>query len=431
MKSRLKTSEHGAILVMTAVMLVGLLGITALAIDVGALYDTRNRMAAAADAAARAGALEYKRGASNSVLTIFARDASEKSGFTHGTDGVTVTINRPPTFGPFAGQSAYVEANVSQSRPTFFMRMLGRTAMMVSARAVAGGLDTPPCVLALGDGNPATSETVVTLTGSSNLDIEGCTMYADGNLTMSGSSYVDADPGGSVYVDGTVTDSSSGGITPAVQDGWLDDPLSGLADPYDSATVPCAGTVGTSYQGHVLRAKTETKDAAALSLQPGIYCDGIVWSGSNPGTLASGTYIIFGGGMKIGSSGLIQGSGVTIFNTGGTGYSLGKIEVTGGNAKVTLSAPSSGTYGGILFFQDRDIASQQDMKVTGGSPDVNLTGTLYLPKADVEYTGGSGGSTAAYTFIISKTLKLSGPSFLRNDTSSLTGGAFLKHYLAE
>ncbi|HYH03167.1 MAG TPA: pilus assembly protein TadG-related protein, partial [Bacillota bacterium] len=49
-------SEDGVVMVIAALMLVALLGATALAIDSGRVYLTRSRLQKAADAAALAGA---------------------------------------------------------------------------------------------------------------------------------------------------------------------------------------------------------------------------------------------------------------------------------------------------------------------------------------------------------------------------------------
>ena len=53
--------ERGQLLILMAVSMVAFLGITALSIDASYLYSQRNRLYAAADAAAKTGAIEVKR----------------------------------------------------------------------------------------------------------------------------------------------------------------------------------------------------------------------------------------------------------------------------------------------------------------------------------------------------------------------------------
>src|SRR5207245_2941529 len=60
MPEAIRPRERGSILIMTALTLTGMLGVTALALDAAYMYDQRNRMGAAADGAALAAAQEYK-----------------------------------------------------------------------------------------------------------------------------------------------------------------------------------------------------------------------------------------------------------------------------------------------------------------------------------------------------------------------------------
>src|SRR5262245_6062869 len=67
--------ERGQIVVLTVVMLVALMGITALSIDASFMYAKRNRFSAAADAAAQTALIELVRvatGTSHSYITNFA-----------------------------------------------------------------------------------------------------------------------------------------------------------------------------------------------------------------------------------------------------------------------------------------------------------------------------------------------------------------------
>jgi Flp pilus assembly protein TadG len=80
-RARRLARESGGILAMVAIMLPVLIGITALAVDLGNVYDARNRMAAAADAAARAGAFELQFGAELDAIQKFGKDASKQACF--------------------------------------------------------------------------------------------------------------------------------------------------------------------------------------------------------------------------------------------------------------------------------------------------------------------------------------------------------------
>ena len=47
--------------------------------------------------------------------------------------------------------------------------------------------------------------------------------------------------------------------------------------------------------------------------------------------------------------------GVMFYNTGVSGYTAAPITITGSASVVNMSAPTSGTYQGIAFFQDRSV----------------------------------------------------------------------------
>src|ERR1700730_4257677 len=79
------------------------------------------------------------------------------------------------------------------------------------------------------------------------------------------------------------------------------------------------------------------------TLQPGTYVDGITVSGSNSATLQPGTYYLTGGGLTVSGNATITGTGVLLYITGLTGGNPMAVNISG-NAVVTLTPPTSGTY---------------------------------------------------------------------------------------
>jgi hypothetical protein len=77
------------------------------------------------------------------------------------------------------------------------------------------------------------------------------------------------------------------------------------------------------------------------------------------------------------------------------------VSISGNNA--TLSAPTSGTYEGVLFFENR--SSSVAVSIQGSN--TNLTGDLYFYGSNVTY-GGSNDSDVA---VISQTVTVSGSNF--------------------
>jgi hypothetical protein len=146
------------------------------------------------------------------------------------------------------------------------------------------------------------------------------------------------------------------------------------------------------------------------TLSPGVYCGGLS-IGNTSGvqfTMSPGTYIIAGGGFKITSSAIVQGNGVTVYNTssGGWGcsstYSYTPVTIDG-QASVNLSAPSSGPLAGILLFGDRNGCAtpgtcQDDLN---GKATATFNGVLYF-KSDLLLFNGSSSSGGCVAVVADK-----------------------------
>src|SRR6202035_5778158 len=92
-------------------------------------------------------------------------------------------------------------------------------------------------------------------------------------------------------------------------------------------------------------------------------------------------------------------------NGGSSGY--GRISVTG-NVTATLSAPTSGPYTGILFYQDPTVVTTAGDTITGGST-MSLTGALYFPDSGLTFNGGSS-TSSGNTIVVADTVTFSGGS---------------------
>jgi hypothetical protein len=160
------------------------------------------------------------------------------------------------------------------------------------------------------------------------------------------------------------------------------------------------------------------QDLTQTDLQHGCYLGGLTLNGG-PYTLEPGTYILYGGGLKANGTGTtITGTGVTFYNTGSgnnnsaTGYS--PISINGG-MNVNLSAPTSGTYGGMLFFQDRNYQSTKnvDSSSFGGGVNETLTGALYFPGTPLTYAGNP--NAVVSSLIIAYQIAINGNTSINNN----------------
>lgn len=393
-------NDAGQALLLMALSMVVLCGFAGIGVDMGYMRYMQRRMQAATDSAALAGAAEINYG----DVTSAARADAAKDGFTSGVNGTAVTVNNPPLSGLHQGNPRYVQVLISQAQPTFFMKLFGVESEPVSTQAEAYSGISGACVYTL---NPTVSSAFV-VNGNSDFEAN-CGILDDSNnstaaLVQNGGGCLSAKYIGVV---GNFKDNSScpPSPTPQTNIGAFSDPLAFLQPP----------TVGNcDYQSVSITGGTPT-------LYPGVYCGGInISGGSTDVTFSPGTYIINGGGMSITGGANVWGNGVTFYITG-TSSSFKGVNIAGGTNSA-LIAPTSGTYNGVLFFQDRSISSTSssaDSNIAGGSGTA-VTGTLYFPTTGLTYSGNSANS--AYTILVADTVTISNTTTISDSYSTDPNG---------
>jgi hypothetical protein len=393
-------------------MMVLLFGIMGLAFDASYMYFVKRRMQTAADAAALGAAQELLRGHTDAI-TLAARKDAALNQFTHATDQVDVTVNHPPISGPRAGSSRFVEVIVAQPRPTWFLRVLQVESATVRARAVAGLGDADGCVYAL-NRDTSNQNNGFFANGTTNSTFQ-CGVFSNANFRAVG--------GGCVV---TPTVNFTGDYSNSDDDcgpGQMDRGVP-MADPVRNRyTLPAPSACGfTNYK--------ETSGPAVV-LDPGVYCGGIEIGGSVPSaTFRSGTYVLVGGGLKLGSGVSATGVGVTFFNTFPNGQT-NKYEpiVINTSGTVSFSAPTSdGPTKALLFYQNPAVSwsANNGSLITASSTSV-FEGILYFPTTDLTYAGNSTSSgSGGYTMLIAYNIKVSGSAQVNADFSSLGGNSPLQ-----
>jgi Putative Flp pilus-assembly TadE/G-like len=357
------------VLPLVTLALVTLVGMAAFAVDVGYWRYQQRLEQAAADSAAIAGGIELTYSSSLANVTAAARKDATSNGYTDDS-GVTtnVTVNNPPSSGPYSGNAGAVEVIVQVKQPLFFAGVFGGSFQWISARAVSrltgGGAD---CIIAL---NPSFTPYTLQVTGGS-LSAPTCNITDDGSMNFTGGTITAQGIG----VVGSVT--HSGGTyaqaTPA--------PTVPAADPCES--IPACATL-TNTPPVTSPCTTESVSNGSPTISQGIYC-GIQISGGSL-TLNPGLYIVTGNKPLKQTGGTFTGHGVTFYIDQGS-----NINLTGGTS--SLGAPTSGTYNGLLFFQP--AANTNSAQLTGGggsscpSSSPVFTGLFYAPGAFLNVTGGS------------------------------------------
>jgi hypothetical protein len=372
-------------MILTLLCLTCLLGFVGFAADVGTLFYAKRNLQIAADAAAIAGAAEMN----YSDMTSAADAAAAQNGVIIGTNGGGVAVNDPPTEGAYHGQTGYVEAVVWQTEPTFFMKMFHITSQRVAARAVATLGSSGGCIYTM-DATGAD----ISITGNASMSLPNCGVVDDSSssnaLSLTGNATLTAQ---SIGVVGGTSETGNIHVSPTPITGIAPagNPLASLPNP----TVPSSCPNSVNLTGNV----TQT-------ISPGCY-SGISATGNISLTLNPGLYIVDGafGGFT---------GNVTLTGTGVTLYLLGSTNLIG-NVSLDLTAPTSGTYNGILM--DQPSSNTQSLSLVGNSGST-LEGIIYAPGANVSFTGNS--SSNVYTDFVVGSLTLLGNAGF-NDYAAIAG----------
>ena len=153
-----------------------------------------------------------------------------------------------------------------------------------------------------------------------------------------------------------------------------------------------------------------------MTLQPGVYCGGMNFSGPVNVTFAPGLYVIKDGVISE-SGGTFTGNGVSFFLTGyNTSLQLS------GQANWHLVAPANGPLPGFAIFLDPDGPSglAGSFSSLSGQSELYFEGIVYLPKQEVTVSGtASAVAPSPYTSYIGDTLRFvgNGDLVINNDTS--------------
>ena len=431
MKIRCETHRRGFVLVATTITMSVLLVFVGLAIDVGYLQWQRLRAQTAADAAAVGAVVELRNGSGTSTIVAAGQADAALNGFTNGSSGTTITVNKPPLTGSLTGNNNAVEVIVKQVIPTYFMSIIGQTQATIGARAVsvlgsgAGG----GCVYTL---NQTASRAFQINGGNSTYFSCGLSVNSNSStaLHMEGSAILYMKNGAGVGVNGgtdltgqTKILNSPGNTPVTVQK------VSQFSDPLANVAAP--STSGMTVRSNSNKYYDMNAKPSGNTIQPGVYCGGLTIgnTGGATFTLAAGVYVMAGGGFTFNSQAIITGSGVTIYNTSGansgvsgcnSGYQPFNID---GQANVTLNAPTSGALEGIAIFEDRNISDSRNNQIVGGATTV-INGAIYLPHSPLLFSGNN--SSGGYTILVADTITINGNSTINNNYSALQDGSPIK-----
>lgn len=387
---RLWRSRRASVVTYFAVALPVLIGAVGMSVDVADWHVNRRVAQSTADASAVAGALELVRSGSSGVDTA-ATIGAEKNGY-GGTSGESLTINYPPASGSYAGDGDAVEVIYSRTVRTLFSRLFFKDSTVIKARAVARARIDDTCVWSL---DP-------TVTSALKFSGGGTASYDCGIMANS------SDPSAITQTGGGCVTATNVRVVGGYSGSCIQPtPLTGIKpveDPF--ATLEFPSYSGCDYTNNFTANSGET-----LVLQPGVYCGNISAVSTGQIQFEPGNYILDNVSMNFGGQSVVTGlGGTTFFMTQPTSGSA-TIGVQAG-ATVNLTAPTTGPYAGILFYEDRNAPKSITNSLTGGAT-MNLDGIIYMPDQNLKFSGGSATDNSS-SILIADTIEFTGQSYLGN-----------------
>lgn len=399
---RLKSSEAGNVLVLTAMALPALLGAGGLAMDTIQWTLMQRQMQREADSAALAGAYAKAQG-SDAVVAAkasLARDALLK---------LTETPEINP-YAAYAGSNSAVKVALTTKSTLPFSSLFLPQGTTIKAEATAASLTNGQfCVVSLEGDN---YNGAIAVQGSARVTM-GCGFATNAKgssaLTATGSSWVDAKfvaAVGGLKASSKNIDPNTVLIPYSIPQ---QDPLRSLPTP-SSLPSPCT-------------AKLDVASNTTKSFSPGCYQGGTI---QGQAYFSPGLYYIDGGVLKINAGAVVTGTGVTFILTSRTAAtnpkSIATLDMNGG-ATVKLTAPSPDTcsstscpYADVLFYQDRRavLPSGNSANVINGNSSSTLQGAIYFPSQVVSFSGDSGMKTDCIQ-ILARRVAFSGNSTIVNE----------------
>lgn len=381
---------NGQFSVITALMGLPLLGMAGYAIDYNNAHRSEDHIASALDSAALAAVLPAN-------LSDDQREAYAQKVFDRNYAGnIEVKLD-------LAATRERVDLVADAKVPTLMGGIISMDTMSVKvASAAVLTKSDVVCVLAL----DPTGDGAIEFLDSAQFSAPACSVQSNSAHQHS----IRAD---SYYAPSAQSFCSVGTSTGSFKP-FIKHACTPIIDPYENLPVPNPGPCMdiNKIKG---TAKNINDDTVALNnavLYPGTYCNGLEISGTNV-RFMPGTYLFQDKALTFKRQSTAVGDGVT-FVLSGKKSGL-KVE---GNSQVTLTAPKTGAYAGVAFYQPTlptkpgkkpKLPVGKNVIKTGGGLTIN--GTAYFPRSELRISSNNSvQSIAPATSFIAYRLRFSGES---------------------
>lgn len=402
--------------VLTSFSVLSLIGGAGIATDTVQWTLSKRQLQRMADSAALAGSFTQAKGNTN-IAAICANDypndaarCAAKVELTRFTNTKLLTMSGAPVIetgviGTYKNATR-VTVNSTKLLPFSSMFMSNTPTLQAKAMAAAVGFGDY-CVIAL----ESTASNGITFQGSSYVNLQ-CGAMTNSQGTGTNSSTASVYAGGSSTI--IASPISAVGLVPASTNYSSTTTLNSYAipqpDPFDSVALPtgysCANQLSVN-----------SKNDTNIQNNGGVKC----YRGMDLKTTVNfepGTYVIDGsngGTLNVGAGAVVNCTGCTfILTTTGTDMTRVATVNMNGNATWNVSAPESGTYAGIMIYQDRGAIFSAGSNLVTGDNSSFMQGAIYLPSQAVQFTGNAYMNTKCLQ-IVARTVTFTGNNTIQNE----------------
>jgi len=373
--------KRGTIAILFGLLTPVLVGGMAVGVETSYWYVSQRNQQNAADAAAMAAATN-----AGANYAVEAKAVAAQYGFVDGAGNVTVTATNSAAC-PAGGNSCY-SVTIARAVPLYLTQVVGYRGdtsladnghgKLLRARAVAkqGAQDRQYCLLAL-----SSVGTDFVANGGPKADLTGCSIMSNSSAVCNGSN-LNAD-----YGDAHITSTGCG----LIQESGI--PI--VPDPYSSlaSNIP-ADTCGGAYPQEpnknsdpALPASNSWSGSKALNGNVQVCGDLQLTADVMIDAPAGAVLIVRNGQLDTNGHTLktANGSAVTVVFSGTNGGS--STHAPTGKGTIDIQAPTSGPWSGVALYQDPGLTDGVNIADAGNSPTWDITGLVYLPHADVVFSG--------------------------------------------
>jgi hypothetical protein len=380
-----------------------LAGFAGLTLDGGRIYFERRHIQSIADAAALTGAQKANFNSQSPAIESAAIDQARSNALTNGAQAAEVTVNLPPSSGPYLGNPQYIEVIVTRSVRNSFMGLFGMHTSTIQARAVARCIKPGygnPAVLGLDYDDPDTIR--FNGGGSSGVEIVG-DVVSHGGLNPNGDANHFQIEGTAYALNGEAADvtatNGSYGTDSGVALLDVGDPIEhGMAAGHLSWPTWPTSNGSASITDSDGETSTDTGNVTVQNneeavFHPGVYNTIRLQGGDS--IFEPGVYVVETLDFGAGSSAI--GEGVIFKITS----SISSAVDVGGGAEFTFTAVPGNTWQNIVFYLPDGGVDLQ------GNGHREIQGSIYAPNGTVAISG-NGTEAVVYGQVIAWHVEFSG-----------------------